>query len=132
VIRIDVPGIPPSPNVTRRRAFSYFVYRDLRKRWVRDIFAKTDPRDRRLLIEAAQVQKMRVRLTIFHSRDFDEDNLQACQKPVLDAMRELGYLKDDSRKWLQLERALQVRCTRAEAHTLIEIEPLFERPIGAT
>jgi len=30
----------------------------------------------------------------------DDDNLAFCSKPVLDALKRQGYIKDDSRKWL--------------------------------
>lgn len=32
----------------------------------------------------------------------DDDNLRFCVKPLLDALRRQGYIRDDSRKWIEL------------------------------
>lgn len=47
-------------------------------------------------------KKKSVTVTIYHrTRRFDEDNISAI-KPVLDALRKLGLIYNDSPKWLDL------------------------------
>jgi hypothetical protein len=43
-------------------------------------------------------------------------------KPVLDALKNLHFIKDDNLKWLDL-RPVEQRHSRSEWRTTIEIEP---------
>lgn len=60
-------------------------------------------------------------------RDYDEENLSGgSAKALVDALTDLGYWRDDSRKHLRREYQ-QRRATRDEIargiHTIVEIEP---------
>jgi Holliday junction resolvase RusA-like endonuclease len=56
----------------------------------------TWPSDRTTLRNSGQKSRMTARLTIHSTRRYDDDNLQGCQKSVLDALKNLGYIRDDS------------------------------------
>ena len=66
---------------------------------------------------------MTVQLTIYNARRYDEDNLQGCQKPVLDALKNLGYIYDDSPRWLSLLTPIYSPSKRREKRTEIQIFP---------
>ena len=49
-------------------------------------------------------ERCRVGIVVYQkTRRFDEDNLHGACKPVIDALRESGYIYRDSPKWLELE-----------------------------
>jgi hypothetical protein len=54
---------------------------------------------------------MTVQLTIHNARRYDEDNLQGCQKPVLEALKNLAYIH-------------YLPSTRKEKRTEIQIFPI--------
>ena len=64
---------------------------------------------------------MIVQLTIHNARRYDEDNLQGCQKPVLDALKNLGYIRDDSERWLELLDPIYSPSKRKDKRTEIQI-----------
>jgi transposase InsO family protein len=47
--------------------------------------------------------------------------LQGCQKPVLDALKNLGYIRDDSPQWLSLLSPIYLSSTRKAKGTEIQI-----------
>ena len=66
-----------------------------------------------------------LRFTVYRSRLQDPDNAVASLKPIIDAIRRLGWLTDDSEKYLTLV-SRQEKCSRQEERTevtwLIEAE----------
>jgi hypothetical protein len=75
-----------------------------------------------------QIGKVRLGIRVFRAgRRYDPDNAIAGLKPLLDGMRDAGYLRNDSPVWLELEpRPEQVKCGKDEERTEIEyteIEP---------
>jgi len=84
---------------------------------------------------------MRAGITLWRLQRFDPDNLVAAVKPILDAMRRIGYLKNDNETWLHLSpmkqcQAGSLRQTTIEIHTN-EMSPvllgllLLFRTVGA-
>jgi hypothetical protein len=65
---------------------------------------------------------MRVRVTIYHSKEFDPDNLGACQKPILDALVNIGFLANDDGTHLELLAPEQV--LSKDKHTLVMVTPI--------
>ena len=57
-----------------------------------------------------------------HPNPYDPDNALGCLKPVLDAMRKVGYIRDDSASWLELLPVRQERSAAGPPATTIEIE----------
>jgi hypothetical protein len=53
--------------------------------------------------------------------------LHGCQKPVLDALKNLGYIRDDSPKWLALLGPIYSPSKRKDKRTEIRIFPDGER-----
>jgi hypothetical protein len=59
-----------------------------------------------------------------HPKPYDPDNAIGCLKPVLDAMRKVGWIRDDSETWLELLPVRQERSAAGAPATMIEIEAL--------
>jgi Holliday junction resolvase RusA-like endonuclease len=125
---IWVPRVPPSPNELRRKYRHAHAYRRLREQWEHDLFYGVgSSRLRAELEDTAENVKMRVQITLYHSRDYDADNLAGCQKPILDALKNLHFIADDCSKKLLLLPAEQVKVARKEAKTLVKIGPADEQ-----
>ena len=54
----------------------------------------------------------------------DDDNLRFAVKPVNDALKRLGLIRDDSRKWLEQPMPTQAVSTDGRWRTVIEIEAI--------
>lgn len=54
----------------------------------------------------------------------DDDNLRFSVKPVNDALKKLGLIKDDNRKWLEQAMPIQEASTDGKCYTRITIERL--------
>lgn len=74
-------------------------------------------RDRRMLVT--------VERHVPSERNFirDDDNLVYSTKPLRDALKRLGYIKDDSRKWLELPMPTQHVSEDGSDFTIVTIEP---------
>jgi hypothetical protein len=113
--------VPPSPNDNRFR--HYMAKSKLRKAWREGLFyGVACARHRRELVEQAKTgAKISVEITIYHRQTSDDDNLTAALKPVLDGLKNLGYIFDDSPEYLRL--ALPVRQIESkERKTVLKIE----------
>jgi hypothetical protein len=53
----------------------------------------------------------------------DDDNLRFCVKPLLDALKRQGYIKNDSRKWLEHPTPTQHVSADGKDWTVITIQP---------
>jgi len=121
---IHVPLVPPSPNVLRRKYWHPHAYRRLRMQWENDLFYGTScARHRQQIIEWAKAGKMCVQIIVKHTRSFDADNLAGCQKPILDALKNIGFLKDDSAESLELLGPRQQLVRKQDCETLVRIGP---------
>jgi len=74
------------------------------------------------LVRQANEGRMRVSITISHPKVYDADNTVAALKPVLDALRKVGYIRDDSETWLELLPVCQERSASSAPASTIEIE----------
>jgi hypothetical protein len=106
--------VPPSLNVQRR--MSQFVYRDLRNSWQRTIYALIQYDDRKWL-EALALQgiKMYLDITVEHIRIYDKDNLYGACKPVIDCIKNLKLIRNDSPEHVELtvtQEKSHENCTR--------------------
>ena len=72
-------------------------------------------------------RKMRVEVErhVPSARNFirDDDNLRFAVKPLLDALKRQGYIKNDSRKWLEHPTPTQHLSEDGKDYTVIRIEP---------
>jgi hypothetical protein len=125
---IHIGMCPPSGNVLRRRYRSPHSYRKLRQKWEESLaYAVRDASERNALIKQANSCRMHLRVTLIHKGIFDDDNLYSALKPVLDALVRVGYLRDDSAKWLELEAAQTQPARHDVLHlgaTILELEAL--------
>lgn len=99
---LTVPIIPPSPNELRRRYRTPHAYKRLRDDWGWQLKAAAGLNRFRLAALADTQHKMRVHIHIAHKQLFDPDNLVGSVKVILDALRALNYLHDDSEEFVEL------------------------------
>ena len=52
----------------------------------------------------------------------DDDNLRFCVKPLLDALKRQGYIKNDSRKWIELPTPEQKISADGKYWTVVILE----------
>lgn len=73
-------------------------------------------------------QKMRVTVErhVPSSRNFirDDDNLRFSVKPLLDALKRQGYIRNDSRTWLEHPTPTQHVSADGADYTIVRIEPV--------
>ena len=112
-MKITVPMVPPSGNQMRRQYRHPFAYLKLRDSWQRTIWAlaKRQP---------AMEVKAAVKLHVEHGRLYDEDNLIAGCKPILDSLKRLSLIRDDSPEFLELTVTQE---KSRERQTIIEVMP---------
>jgi Holliday junction resolvase RusA-like endonuclease len=123
-VRIVIPMVPPSPNELRRRYRNPHVYKRLREAWERSLlYGVESAAAHQELVKQGQ-ERVRVEFTIAHPKPYDPDNAIGCLKPVLDAMRKVGWIRDDSETWLELRTVRQQRSAADAPSTTIEIEPV--------
>lgn len=67
-------------------------------------------------------QRARVKVTVYRARQQDPDNAVGSVKPLIDALNRLGWLVDDTTRWLDLE--VEERIDRKEPRTEVYWEPL--------
>lgn len=116
---IQVPLVPPSPNNNEWR--HHMAKSRLRQRWREELFlGVATARFRNELKALARKNKMRVEVTVHHAHITDDDNLVAGLKPVLDGLKWLGYIKDDSPEHLELVLPV-AQVQSAEKKTIIKI-----------
>jgi Holliday junction resolvase RusA-like endonuclease len=70
--------------------------------------------------------KVKVKITVYRGDDQDIDNMVASVKPILDALVSAGWLRDDSKEWLELEVAEVKGTKRKDRRTVIELEDRYE------
>jgi hypothetical protein len=123
--RFDVPMIPPSPNELRRKYRNPHVYKKLRLSW--ELALMVAPGS---AVRLAGIRKMAVahdRIGVFirieHTTPYDPDNLTGSVKVVLDAMKNLRFLKDDDHAHIDLHVTQTVQKNR-EAMTFVVLEGL--------
>jgi len=109
MVLISIPRVPPSPNVLKRKYRTPHTYKKLREEWEHDLYYGVScGRHRSYLRDNAKMGRMWVQITVHHSKPFDADNLQGSQKVILDALRNLEYIADDSQDKLNLIPAEQI------------------------
>lgn len=78
-------------------------------------------------IEMPVPQRMRVTVVreVPSGRNFirDDDNLRFSVKPLLDALKRGGYIKNDSRKWIELPMPEQTISLDGKFWTVIALSP---------
>ena len=118
-MKITLLILPPSANVYQRMHWAA-------KKRLRNSFAVAFRMEATLCglwpRAAYDIWRVRLGIKVFRKgRKYDEDNFTGGLKPLLDGMRDAGYLRNDSPVWLELEpRPEQVKCGEGEERTEIE------------
>lgn len=102
------------------------AYRKLRQQWEHDLYYGVDGATRRDQWKRAVSGNVRVTLsaTLYHKKPYDPDNLPGSLKPVLDALVNIGYLKNDSSKELALGEIRQVVSSDLKTTIVLSTEDL--------
>lgn len=71
----------------------------------------------------AHKKKRKASITVirYGSRALDHDNCMGGLKPLIDSIKELGLIVDDSPKWLDL-KVEQKKCKRGLEHCIVKIK----------
>lgn len=112
ILQMNIPDVPPSLNELLRMHWAKKIR--LQAKWEGEIWVAMPKR-----FDAAE--KMRVRITLYHSRFYDKDNAYGAVKPIVDSLRKLDLIRDDTAEHLELE-VEQAKCPHKQRHTVIEIE----------
>jgi hypothetical protein len=113
---IRVGRVVPSLNELKREYRNPHAYARLREGWRHDIHVLLGIRNTKL-IKAHVDMHHRCELLIisYRRRVLDKDNLYGGVKPIVDAIRDLDLIVDDSPQWLDLtvdqERTAELTCT---------------------
>ena len=117
-----MPRVPPSANELNVKYRSHFAYRDLRVAWEKDLKFSTHgaQETQELKSQAKNHEKLKLSIRVYRKRELDYDNLIAGCKPVIDALKNVGYLNDDDSKSMEVEIK---QASPFKPHTVIEITP---------
>ena len=113
MIRLTIPGRLPSLNETLRMHWAKRAKIEQNMKWSL-IFSchGTIP-------DGKRERLCHLVITVYHpTRRFDEDNLHGACKPVIDCLKEMGFIYRDSPKWLDLD----IRQTIDRKNPRVEIE----------
>jgi Holliday junction resolvase RusA-like endonuclease len=117
MIALTIPGQLPSLNKMLRTHWAKRAKLKKDMRWILMCAYGTPPPD------GNRKRLCHLVITVYQkTRRFDEDNLHGACKPVIDCLKEMGFIYRDSPKWLDLDirQALDHKKPRIE----IEIEEL--------
>ena len=123
---IEVPRATPSANQLRRKYRNSFAYKRLQETWQTEIACKISLQPGvRAWIEqfAKEKPKMRVLIQLTKPRLYDLDNFVGGCKPIIDSLRRLGIIHNDSPHWLDLQ-VEQIQRSKMRPVTRIEISPV--------
>jgi Holliday junction resolvase RusA-like endonuclease len=114
-MKLEIPHVPPSLNKVLRMHWS--AKRDLRDNWTLLVRSQLDGAYLKPMV------KMRVTITLWHSRIYDKDNAFGACKVVVDALKHNKLIFDDSQEYLELH-VEQVKCPHKERKTVIDLEAI--------
>jgi hypothetical protein len=77
---------------------------------------------------ASRPLRVTVERQVPSARNFirDDDNLRFAVKPLLDALKRQGYIRNDSRKWLEHPTPTQSVSPDGKDWTIVTIEPVAD------
>ena len=121
-MKLEVPNVPPSGNELRRKYRTLFAYRDLRMKWEKDLTFSTKGADETIAFkkQAANGAKLAVTIRVYRRRELDRDNFVGGAKPVVDALVNIGYLRNDSPDRVTVT---YLQASPFKPRTVIEITP---------
>ena len=124
-LELKIPRRLESPNTWNGRHWR--VKHRLTTQWELEIMVQRMPLVTKPYPNLHGENKMRVSVErhVPHWRNFirDDDNLRFAVKPLLDALKRQGYIKNDSRKWLDHPTPTQHVSADGKDYTVVIIEP---------
>jgi Holliday junction resolvase RusA-like endonuclease len=123
-MKLTLQSIPPSMNMLMRMHWAQ--RKRLRNQLQWELTAALADLGRKLppLLYGKTAPKRRVTITTFRPRRLDPDNAAGGCKVLLDAMRDIGLIRNDSPKWLEL--VVNQVIEKRECRTEIEIKNIEE------
>jgi Holliday junction resolvase RusA-like endonuclease len=99
MIRLTLPGVIPSLNQRERMHWAKRARSKQAMLWaIRSSYGKPFPKR-----DIGRQRKCRVAIHVYHkTRRMDIDNLHGAIKPIIDILRQNGFIYNDSWKWLDL------------------------------
>lgn len=138
---LKIPRRLESPNTWQGRHWS--VKHRISQEWEQEVWAQVARQTKARSVVAVlgvmnaipalkrrpeSIGRMRVEVTrqVSKARHFirDDDNLRFSVKPLMDSLKRLGYIRDDSRKWLEHPTPTQSVSPDGKDYTIVTIEPL--------
>lgn len=122
---LRIPRRLESPN--KSRGGHWRVRHRLSKDWERDLgWARVTAKIAPDICLATGKTRVTVERHVPSGRNFirDDDNLMFATKPVRDALKRLGYIKGDSRVWLEHPLPTQHVSADGTDYTIVTIEAL--------
>ena len=96
--------VPRSANLLRRKYRNPHAYARMRDEWSWNLMAAATLNERHALKQFPKTMKRtKIDIHVQHSRLFDRDNLWASVKPILDSMKNLHWITDDSDEEIELQ-----------------------------
>lgn len=115
--------LPPSTNQLERMHWA--VKKKLREKFTWELLSVLSetpwepvPKD--------EIPKMKAAIIVYRGKGMkmlDEDNLAGGMKPLIDAIRDVGLIRNDSPKWFKLDSPRQER-DRENSRVEIELTPV--------
>lgn len=102
-MKLDIPMLPPSTNILRRKYRHPMAYRRLRLAWQDALVLAAGASSVVEHLREQGKQRVKMEIVVFHKRLYDDDNLAGSVKLVLDAAKNVKYITDDTQEWLEHE-----------------------------
>ena len=123
-MKLTLQSIPPSMNMLMRMHWAQ--RKRLRNQLQWELTAALADLGRKLppLLYGKTAPKRRVTITAYRPRRLDPDNSYGGCKVLLDSMRDIGLIRNDSPKWLEL--VVNQHIEKCDCRTEIEIKNIEE------
>ena len=121
-IEIEVPRVAKSPNKLLGR--HWYAKAAEREAWRQHIYALLSHGDQKRIAAVNESGRiLYLEIVQYRKRELDaSDNLPASVKPLLDALKSIHLIRDDSGKWVKAE-VRQEKCPKGRSQfTMIRFE----------
>lgn len=91
-----------TPSTNQLERMHWGAKKQIRQRFARSILYSLHAAGWRRPAQIEDVPKMRLTVRLYRKRLYDQDNAVGGLKPMIDGMRDIGALRNDSPTWLEL------------------------------
>lgn len=110
-----------TPSLNQWQRLHYHRRRDLRRAFGKELLVARQASSRAPWLWNAKGPR-RVTIVRYGTRLLDQDNLYGGLKPLVDAMKDVGLIEDDTPELLQLQAEQRKVADRRQAGTVIQIQ----------